>query len=245
MASVTSVRAYVDQLVKVAGKGKITVEYALHTGRMKLGCQTCDVTMTTYEPSSSDKIDYSIQNFLSIHGHNGGHNDTKVIKTGIGKAVTLDFKNVPFVPLPSAAQEICDAAKAANMIDDNYGKALKIENQMSAYDKEMAEKMSPENLAKKIALLQQADYTGELQKGLATLKEKGILDPATQQVTNETIADKKAELQALQNILILKNMQKKKEQLLGAISGEHAMPVPQPTKKIEKPLKIATGRKFR
>ena len=249
MFSAPNVREYIEQLVKVAGKGNITVDFALHVDRMQLHCKSCDVTMTNHVPERSDKIDYSIQNFITLHGHNGGHNDKKKFEEDYGKAtaVTLDFKKVPlnggfgYVPLPPNAKAIL---KAGDMIDLKSSVAQQIEGQMSAYDKEMAEKMSPENLAKKIAFLQQTDYSGELAKGVAELKAKGLMTPEQVGIEQKKIEQSKAELQGLQNILTLKNMEKKKAQLLGEISGQHSAPTPPPVKK-DKPLKIATGRKFR
>jgi len=289
-----SIHAYLEQYVKIATKGNVDIEWALHVARMRLGCKVCGLTLTAPEPKGTE-VDYGIQEFVKIHSHAGGHKSCtcggtgdpvtgkinhnlhalqcpafvqtpcihgylmwqnacdicREVKLGIkNKAVTADFKNVPFTPLPPVAKDVLEKIKAAALggsmgdIDLKHSMASLIAQQMKSYDKEYAEKMSDENLAKKIAALQSADYAGELAKGMAELKAKGLMSPEDTEVIQEKIQDSKAELQALQNILTLKAMQKKKQQLLGAISGEHPVTVIAPPKK-DKPLKIATGRKFR
>lgn len=232
------VHAYLEQYVKTATNGKVKIDYALHVARMRLACETCGMTLTAAEPTGTD-VDYGVQEFVKLHAHVGGHKDKPtgdMIQDGHGNLVplTCDFKKIK-----TGLGKILTVE--GDMIDLTHAKASLIHGKMTAYAKEIAEKMTPEALAKKITLLQSADYSEQLKKGIAELKEKGLMTPEQMVVQQETITDTKAELQALENILTLKNMQKKKQQLLGEISGQHAAPAV----KREKPLKIATGRKFR
>ncbi len=268
-----SVHAYLEQYIKTATKGNVEVTYALHVSRLRLNCKVCQEQLTAPDLVETE-VSYSIQEFVKIHAHTGGHKDAPVGHVvGQGgecwcgekhadyvKPVTFDFKPVTtgdfnpvtggfgFQSLPLTAKSVLQGIHAASaisggdVIDLKASMAAKIEGQIKTFDKEFADKMSDANLAAKIAALQQTDYSGELAKGLADLKAKGLLSPGATNVAQEKIADSKAELQALQNILTLKAMEKKKQQLLGALSGEH--PVKIAVKK-EKPLRISTGRKFR
>ena len=246
------IHAYLEQYVKTATKGKVEVEWALHVSRMRLVCNECCMTLTCSEPTGTT-VDYGVQEFVKLHAHTGGHKDTPTgydVAAGgwvNAKAVTADFKPVAggfgFVPLPPSANAVLSNIKAGSMIDESYAKAEQIKGQMAAYDKELAEKMTDESLAKKIAILQNADYSKELEKGIAELKEKGLLSGETQGIAQAAIIAQKEELQALQNVLTMKNLAKKKAQILGELSGVHNDPPP--VVKKDKPLKIATGRKFK
>jgi len=253
-----SIHAYLEQWLETATKGNVEVTYALHVARMRLVCKVCEEQLTAPEPLGTE-VSYSVQEFVKIHAHVGGHVSAPVGHVvGEGgqcwcgethakvKAVTADFKPVTggfgFVPLPPSATKVLKDIGMGD-IDLKSSAAAVITSQMKAYGKELAEKMTDKALAAKIAALQQTDYAGELAKGLAEMKAKGLMTPEQVGVQQENIADKKAELQALQNILTLKAMEKKRQQLLGAISGEH--PTITVVAKKDKPLKIATGRKFR
>lgn len=247
-----SIHAYLEQLLKTATKGNVTVEYALHVSRMRLACKVCDMQLTTREPEGTE-LDYAVQEFVKIHAHVGGHKDAPVghvvgqggkcwcgeIHADYVKPVTLDFKPAGgFHPLPSNAKAIlADIKSGSAMIDEKYKNAQTIQNQMEAYEKELAEKMSDVALANKIKILQMGDKekAAELQKIAQAVIDK-------QMASSGNVEQSKSELIALQNILLIKQMQQKKQQLLGQISGQHAPPPPPPKAKL---LKIATGRKFR
>lgn len=265
-----SVHAYLEQYVKTATKGKVKVEYALHVCRVRLVCTECQMTLTASEPTGTE-LDYGIQEFVKLHAHTGGRCLHRWVRSNGGyecekckkvsppvepKAVTADFKPVNhsivgglhpvtggfgFVPLSTNANAVLSAnATSTNqaesdMIDLKPGMASLIADKMAEYSKQSAA-MTDEALAKKILKLQNKDYNVELQKATEDLK--------TQNVTLEEINASKVELQALQNILALKNIQKKKQQLLGELATVEPAP-PAPPVKREKPLKIATGRKFR
>lgn len=233
-----SIHAYLEQLLKTATKGNVTVEYALHVSRMRLACKVCDMQLTTREPEGTE-LDYSVQEFIKIHAHVGGHKDVKSPEGIPPTAVTLDFKPVGgFHPLPSNAKAILANIKSGSaMIDEKYKNAQTIQNQMEAYEKELAEKMSDVALANKIKILQMGDKAKaeELQKIAQALLDKQASSPGE-------VEQSKSELIALQNILLIQKMKAQKQQLLGQISGQHAPPPPPPKAKL---LKIATGRKFR
>lgn len=212
-------QSYIRQLLKTATKGNVTVEYALHVDRMKLMCSVCDSQLTTAEPEGTN-LDYGIQEFIKIHAHVGGHKDKPIYDPeATATPVTLDFKKVT----------------SKGMIDEKYAMAQKIESQMQAYEKELAEKMSDVALANKIKILQMGD--GPKAEAMAKLAQKAML----QKVNSGDVEQSKAELIALQNIVLIQQMKAQKQQLLGQISGQHAQPIP----KKAKLLKIATGRKFR
>jgi hypothetical protein len=104
----TSVHAYLEQFVKIATKGKVRIEYALHVQRMRLECTVCGMTLTAAEPEGTT-VDYGVQEFVKLHAHTGGHKDmaTDPTQWPVGKAMTADFKPVTggfgYVPLPPSA----------------------------------------------------------------------------------------------------------------------------------------------
>lgn len=147
----------------------------------------------------------------------------------------------PITPLPPNANAILkniQAGSAAGQIDEKYANAQKIHAQMAQYDKELAEKMSDVALANKIKILQMAD--SEKAAALTKIAQENLIKKAAM-AAPEDVENAKAEVQALENILLIKQMMQKKAQLQGALSGMH----PAPVKRKDKPLKIATGRKFR
>jgi hypothetical protein len=116
-------RLYLQQLLKTATNGNVTVDYALLTNRMALHCKVCDTTLTAAElvNGSAETLDYSIQEFIKLHSHAGGHpgwnsigphlhhftpTGTKgewictqcgAVQSVAPKAVTADFKEIPKV----------------------------------------------------------------------------------------------------------------------------------------------------
>ena len=91
-----SIHAYLEQLLKTATGGNVTVAYALHVARMQLSCRICGMTLTAPEPEGSSDLDYGVQEFIKLHAHAGGHGDKPsqylVWKGGKSVPLTCDFK---------------------------------------------------------------------------------------------------------------------------------------------------------
>ena len=66
-----NVQTYVDEWVKVASDGNITVNYAWHpaVNRMQLRCSVCDQSLTCAIPEVPEKVDYALQKFVGLHRH--------------------------------------------------------------------------------------------------------------------------------------------------------------------------------
>lgn len=219
---INSVHAYLETFVRTATKGNVVIDYALHVERMRLRCNLCQSQLTVSIPSADTDIDYPIQEFVKCHAHQ--HSKSKptqdlIQKEGQLVPLTCDFKKIPL---------------GTPMIDDRLKNVAIIETQMAQYDEELEKKKSNGALESKIKALR-----GELvAKGWLASDSGEEIVPL---YTGEDVLESKAELQALKNILLMKKMEIEKQKLLGQLSGQHATPVV----KKEKPLKIATGRKFR
>ncbi len=203
----TSAKVYFDQFLATATKGNVTAEYAFLQNRMALCCKVCDQRLTS-KVLEGTEIDYSIQEFIKIHAHVGGHNDEPKLAPEI-IPLTCDFKQVkgyfsPIVSEPGGQYQVYK--KSFGPIDAN----LKNE----AKTKELTAHAKLKEAVKEILL--------------QNMPESAITE------------DIKAQEQTLKNLLKMAEMAKATRQERGVISGVHAS-----TSKKAKPLRIATGRKFR
>lgn len=246
-----NVREYIDQYVKTATKGKVVVEHSLFQNRMKLWCKECDQSLTVPHPKSADEVDYGMQEFIKLHAHTGNHcahdwqwwvqdqtfhcsKCKKVWDSGNiagPKPVTLDFK-----PVTSTSNSSNLTATAIEIQQKEAQKKIEqdaIKAQMAKYDAELKLKMLSLENKGKIAGLNESIKAVEQAQKQTDLSEAA---------TKELLLKLKEEQQMLQNILKLQQLQDENAILAGIASGHHASPPPPPT---AKPLKQATGRKFR
>jgi hypothetical protein len=99
----TSLATYFDKWVETATDGKVWVEYAVGTPRIRFHCKTCYCSLTIPTPTDINVIDYSTQEFVKIHGHKGGHNDTGWSKTASGTLSVYPGKIIEVEPTPVTA----------------------------------------------------------------------------------------------------------------------------------------------
>jgi len=226
-------RTYFDQFVKTATKGNDIIEYAYVARRMCLHCKLCDQTLTVSEPEDSMSLDYSVQEFVKIHAHIGGHKDEPVkVSPGAIIPLTCDFKKTKSYPALPQSTGKGYGYYDGGMIDANSKNEAKIKQQLDAYNKEMTAKLNPLQLAQKAKEIKETDAAIK-----AAVKEILLQKMPESAITEE---DMKAQEQALKNLLKLAEIAKQTQIARGVISGVH----PEPKKK-SKPLKIATGRRFR
>ena len=66
-----NVQTYVDEWVKVASNGNITVKYAWHpaVNRMQLRCRVCNQALDCAIPEVPEEIDYALQKFVGTRLH--------------------------------------------------------------------------------------------------------------------------------------------------------------------------------
>lgn len=79
----TGYSIYLDQLVKTATNGNVSVGYALHVNRMQLHCKVCDMTLTAAMLDAAAEMDYSVGEWIKIHAHTGGHKDPACLCTAM------------------------------------------------------------------------------------------------------------------------------------------------------------------
>lgn len=265
-----NVRLYLDTWLKAATGGKVTVEYSLFQNRAQFKCHQCDMTLTTLEPESANVIDYSIQEFVKIHAHTGGHcahkwvtwkdgwiclrcKETQISKS---KEVTVDFKPVEtrcvhdkrtyqavgggLYHYAADGGGVCDGvakfdSKAFFDATDWQTKPWMADEQaLTAAKNKYAEQMAEasKTLEEKAKLLQ-------IESQLAAAKAQQQNLNLSEAAVAELLALQKAEQTKLMNLLLLKEAKEKTAQLTKAVTGQHADPV------TTKPLRIATGRRFR
>lgn len=95
---------YVAQWLKTATQGKVLCHKAMFADRYQFVCQVCQQSLTT--PTTAVKVDgtvdYSLQEFVKIHAHTGGHNNPIELEKydGYGKVIplTADFKKIDDKP---------------------------------------------------------------------------------------------------------------------------------------------------
>jgi hypothetical protein len=68
---------YFDTWIKTAGNGNIIAEYAFAVDRMCLACKACKVTLTCAQPPDAETIDFSVQEFVKLHRHDGKYESEK------------------------------------------------------------------------------------------------------------------------------------------------------------------------
>ncbi len=230
--------AYIHQYLLTATKGNVVCYFAVLTNRAQFKCVVCEMTLTTNRPNGTE-IDYQIQEFVKIHAHVGGHKDPVCtcgghLGMGVGHSglcplfappptpVTADFKKIPI--------------GSGIHADLKWEKSEQIANQLQKYDEEMNQK----NIAKKVAELQAAPVGTE---GVIPLQMTAIQEPPTTE--QETVEYQTVEYQKLLNVLMIQELKAKAQAAIGAGSGRHSDPPPQPTGTRAKKLKQPTGRKFR
>lgn len=259
-----NIQIYFDQWLATATGGKVTAHFAFLQNRVQLKCNVCEMMLTAPRPATAADIDYSIQEFVKIHSHTGGHcahSWAEVDKTTgavrcmkcqmflHGDAppptpVTLDFKKIQ--------------TTTSGPIDDNPASAAIIQKQMDEYNKTMEVKsLELELKVKKIQLESAKQALGLAQSGVLSLANKGLISNPQQlaltaslleqqeKLQAEILEEEKAKEQALENVLKIKMLQDKlsKTKMEFHDTG-HVAPVA-PVLKTKPPLKIATGRKFR
>jgi hypothetical protein len=67
-----SLHPYLEQLLKTATKGNVEVEYSVYENRMRLRCKVCFLSLTAPEMTTSNELDYGVQEFIKLHAHVGG-----------------------------------------------------------------------------------------------------------------------------------------------------------------------------
>lgn len=258
-----NIQIYFDQWLATATGGKVIAHFAFLQNRVQLKCNVCEMILTAPRPATAADIDYSIQEFVKIHSHTGGHcahSWAEVDKTTgavrcmkcqmflHGDAppptpVTLDFKKIQ--------------TTTSGPIDDNPASAAIIQKQMDEYNKTMEVKsLELELKVKKIQLEAAKQVLAQAQTGIAGLTQTGVLtDPQQialtaslleqqEKLQAEILEQEKAKAVALENVLKIKMLQaelgQKKMEFHDTGHVAPVAPVPK-----TKPLKIATGRKFR
>jgi len=141
-----TVETYVVQWLETATKGNVIVTFAFVTNRMQLHCKICNCEHTCRKPESNDEIDYSVQEFVKLHAHVGGHKNP----TKIDKMIAEEFKDVEGIPLTADFKKI-------GKIDDKLSSAAIIENQMQKYELEIQQKLANQAFSNKIKILQLMD----------------------------------------------------------------------------------------
>jgi hypothetical protein len=131
---------YITKWLEVATGKNVTCQKARLQDRLMFGCMRCGQSLTTKTDAvkTDGTVDYSLQEFVKIHAHKGGHNDPVDLEKseGYGKVIplTADFKTVK--------------------IDDKPEIAAKIKANMDAFNEQMAKTLDDKVLAAKIAKLQ-------------------------------------------------------------------------------------------
>lgn len=178
-------------------------------------------------------------------------------------AVTLDFKKVNSnasnnsdVTFKTYSTGNTNNAPAPiGKIDENYQNQLAIQKQMKEYEASMeVNSLELELKVKKIQLEAAKQAASHLKSGATDFVDKGFISAGElkalmdkqEELQAEILEQEKAKEQALENILKIKILQEK----LGKTKMEfhdtgHKPNVVVPTGPKPKPLKIATGRKFR
>lgn len=128
-----SPEVYVTQWLQTATKGNVIAHEALFANRLQFFCHVCQqsLTTTTDAVKSDGTVDYSLQEFVKIHAHTGGHKDEINAAGDKVYPLTADFKK----------------------IDDKPENEAKIKAKLAEY----AASLNDAALAKKIAELQASD----------------------------------------------------------------------------------------
>jgi len=238
-----NVREYLEQLIRVATKGNVTFEEALFVNRLKFRCKKCDMTLTAPAPESATELDYSVQEFIKIHAHLGNHcthnwvshtvirpDDGYLEKTFQCSKCKKIFDSANLVKPTAVTADFKKVPVSNGQIDDKVASASQIQQQMKKYSDEL----DPAKIEAKAKLI-------KLQAEIAALNNKVKDTVISSEMSAELILQQKEEQQALQNILSLMELKEKNQKMAGVISGIHRKPEPPKPK----PLKQATGRKFR
>jgi hypothetical protein len=95
----TTIQSYLHQWMKTAGLD-VNIQFAWHADRMRVGCKQCHTVEILPVPIDSDKIDWTLQDYVRRHKPGGPHNidETQLDLIAARKAlvnpvpVTADFK---------------------------------------------------------------------------------------------------------------------------------------------------------
>lgn len=166
MALETDVQAYIQQWLATAGD--FTWSWSRFQDRFKMVCNECNAQLTVAKPTSSDSIEWELQEWVKRHGKGGPHDNAAPNPMDV-IPMTADFKEVA---LEATAANDAPSPQAA-VIDKSSAKAAQIQAQMKKY---LAEKDYAKQQAK-IAELQsdleaqvkQVEADNENLKSLATV----------------------------------------------------------------------------
>jgi hypothetical protein len=232
-----NVETYVVQWLETATKGNVSVTFAWLTNRMHLHCKVCQCEHTCTKPQASTEIDYSVQEFVKLHAHVGGHEPGWVsYKFGYEAMMNPVYLKpgqhqiMKNIVAPGKIIETDDPQGVAK-IDDKPEMAAKIKEQMAKYDAEITEKFKAQAYENKIKILQMAE---EKKKQYELMKQETF----EKKFGSKSEAELKILEAQLENQVkkdILKEMMKYQTQV-EQIQSE--------TPKA-KPLKRSEGRKFR
>lgn len=146
-------RLYIEQWLKTATKGNVTVEYSLNVARMRLHCNKCDITLTVREPED-ECYDYSTQEFVKIHAHTGGHNNPPIKVALQPVPLTADFKPVLACPHGYVMwRNSCTVCRAEVLGIDDHGKHVSSTTGVCQHDYPRYNKSCPQCHPKKSAVL--------------------------------------------------------------------------------------------
>ena len=238
---------YTDQWLKVATNGNVVCKAAWYQNRVQFSCLRCDqsLTTTTDAVKSDDTVDYSLQEFVKIHAHTGGHVSGTTIKTAtcnLKQVVNPNTGEMELVPvdykLHAGGIPMTVDFKKIDLMPE---KGLAIKKNLKAYNETM-DKALDETLAAKIAELRAEDKD----KALLTVSPGKIINVNKleyESYVNGGATD--AELvkaKAIENVLKITELQK--TQKAEQIEQHQRITVRQPKPK-DKVLTQPTGRKFR
>lgn len=261
-----NVQIYFDQWLATATGGKVIAHFAFLQNRVQLKCNVCEMMLTAPRPATAADIDYSIQEFVKIHSHTGGHcahSWAEVDKTtGAVRCMKcqmfLHGDAPPPTPVTLDFKKVHQSTKATGPIDDKPASAAIIQKQMDEYNKTMEVKsLELELKVKKIQLESAKQALGLAQSGVLSLADKGLISNPQQlaltaslleqqeKLQAEILEEEKAKEQALLNVLKIKELQEKLGQKKMEFHDTGHVPNIPPALPKTKPLKIATGRKFR
>jgi hypothetical protein len=227
---------YITQWLKTATKGNVVSHKAFLANRLQFICHVCMQSLTTATDAvkSDGTVDYSLQEFVKIHAHTGGHKD--------------EIKYVGGLPDPLPTAVTANFKK----IDDKPENEAKIKAKLAEY----AASLDDAALAKKIAELQAGDkYKSKPSFKLLPMKSGGMIqpfdvgDPWDSNGGPWTKAgDADAELakaKAVENVLKLKILQDQIKAAQQAKIVQHVGTTQTTPTKKDKVLTQPVGRKFR
>jgi len=237
---------YITKWLETATKGNVFCVKAMFTNRLQFVCSTCSLVLTTSTDAvkADGTVDYSLQEFVKIHAHVGGHKDSVkptgdliVNDSGQFAGGQATFSAAQYVPLTADFKKI----------DLKPQQEAAIKAKIKEYDKLMERALDDKALAATIIKLQNEDKGKSPSKPIPVKPSKmggyfdgngGPWNPASD------VDAELAETKAFENVLKLRVFQ-------AAIKAQHAKMMAEkhvgttPTFVKDKVLAQPTGRKFR